>query len=160
LNQKQQEMLEQRRMTFQALQQQREGALKELERKVSSLLESTSEFVAPVLRTDNRKSDDGVHAGHVLSNGLRGLVAAVNSAQLTLSAHDQFVDMIIEDLGACVQNIQMTQKNFMDLSITVKTLVDSLVSKDLLTMEEFAQLYKEIATQAREEMKELENSEK
>lgn len=132
--------LEQEQMIFNALQNQRKGALSELEKKANSLLEETSKLTKPELESERGAS--------VLANTLRELITAINSTQLVLDAHDKFVDMIVQDLGAAVQQTQGNMNGMLQISMKLETIVKAIMDKGLVTEEELGKAYKEVSSQA------------
>lgn len=137
-----QSQMEKSQMVLQALHNQRKGALAELEKKANNLLNDTSNLTKPNL--------DGEDSSKILANTLRELIASINSTQLVLDSHDKLVDMIINDLGGALDQINGTGNGLLQTSMMAETLVQTLLSKGVVTEDELKETHKTVAAKTRE----------
>lgn len=141
---------ENEQMVFQALQNQRKGALSELEKRANNLLETTSKLTKPELESER--------GAVVLANSLRELITAINSTQLALDAHDKFLDMVIQDLGASIQQAHGNMNGLLQVSMKVETMMKAAMDKGLLEEKDLEKAYKEVSEQAQEALQSVRDS--
>lgn len=134
--------MEKGQIVLQALQNQRKGALKELERKANNLLNDASQLTKPNL--------EGEESGKILANTLREIVTSVNSVQLTLDAHDKLIDMLINDLGGMLDQLNGTTNGLIQTSMMVEVMLKTLMDKGIFTEDELKEAHKVVAQKTRD----------
>jgi hypothetical protein len=137
-----QKEMEQAQMVFKALQQQRKGALLELEKRAEKLLDGTDKLTKPEL--------EGEEGAKILANILREVVSAINSAHIALDTHDKLLDMLIQDLGKVVDQAQAATNGLLHVSVMSEVMMQVLLSKDIFTEEDLKEAHKKVSAATRD----------
>lgn len=133
------QQMQQAQQLINKLNQQKQTALTALEKRVDVLLEDTNKLTAPALA--------GEEGPRTLANTLRELISSTNSTLLILDSQNQFIDMLVNDLGATAEKLANATQGLMYTSMTSEVMLRTLLDKGVFSEEELKETQKKIMSQ-------------
>ena len=133
------QQMQQAQQLIDKLNQQKQAALAALEKRVDSLLEDTDKITVPALAEEE--------GNKTVANTLRGLISSTNSTLLILDSQNQFIDMLVNDLGATAEKLAKATQGLMYTSMTSEVVLRTLLDKSIVSEEELKATQQKLMSQ-------------